>query len=196
MVTPNAARGGTCSLGVRRALGSEQGFGSTTTQPLREMRARVLLWLLVAGSAVNMAAGARRVFEERRILSTGYYPAADRAAAAILTQVPEGAALAVVGYKGDTSPDGLVDIPTWIDYRLKWLLYPRRFDAYRFTAPAAFEKRAAYAYRKPGFAPVRTFEGHEYALFFRVAQRPELPNGRVQVLADDPSFVLLRLGRP
>jgi hypothetical protein len=160
------------------------------------MRARILLCLLVAGSTVNMAAGVRRVFEERRLLSTGYYPAADRAAAAISAHVPQAATLAVVGYKGDTSPDRLVDIPTWIDYRLKWLLYPRRFDAYRFTAPFAFEKRTAYAYRKPGFIPVRTFEGYEYALFFRVAQCPELPNGRVQVLADDPSFALVRLGRP
>ena len=86
-----------------------------------------MLAALLAGAAVNLSAGARRPTAERAILASNYYPPAQSASKAIFSAVPPTARLAVLGYIGDVVEE--VDIPTWIDYRLKWLLYPRLFTS-------------------------------------------------------------------
>lgn len=153
---------------------------------------RVRRWVLVAllaGAVINLAAGARRPAIERAILASNYYPAAQSAANAI-QQLPPNARLAVLGYATDIVEE--VDMATWVDYRLKWLLYPRLFTAYRVKADGSLERRIAYQARNPSFAPATDLGDSEYALSFRISTPPTLPPGRWEVMAQDQGYLLAR----
>ena len=155
------------------------------------MSARVhslFLILLLSGAAVNLAAGVPRPLKERAILSTDHYPAADLAAAAVRLHVPAAAPLRVVVYDGDML--GELDCAIWADYRLKWLLYPRRFRLARFVRDGAFRPDERYP---PPPVPQRAGSGGEYLLFFRVTLPPELPMRALEVLAQERMFVLVRV---
>jgi hypothetical protein len=156
-----------------------------------ERRVRsIVLTALLAGAAVNLAAGVRRPTTERAILASNYYPPAQSAADAIRRLVPATARLAVVGYTNDVVEE--VEIPVWIDYRLKWLLYPRVFTAYRVAADGSMERRIGYHTRNPAFTLATDLGDAEYALSFRISAPPPLPTGRWKVIAQDRGFLLAR----
>jgi hypothetical protein len=148
-----------------------------------------VLAALLLGTAVNLAAGARRPTVERDLLARGYYPPAQSASEAIRS-LPPTARLAVVGYVGDIVEE--VDIPTWIDYRLKWLLYPRLFAVYQVKKDGSLERRIGYHARNPAFAPASGLGDAEYALSFRISAPPTLPPGRWEVIAQDRGYLLAR----
>lgn len=154
----------------------------------------VLLAALAGGALLNLAAGARRPLVERRILSQGHYPEADRAAEAVRRFVPPGAPLALVGYEGDTL--GELDCAIWADYRFKWLLYPRRFDAYQETVSRELRLRRSYSTLDESYRPVPDFGADRYVLFFRVTSPPEFPGPRLRVLARGEMFLLAQVLQP
>lgn len=160
---------------------------------MRPDLSRLALAALLGAAAINIGAGLRRPLIERARLSVGYYPAADAAASAIEQQVPEGASLAIVGYDRDTADQ--LDIEVWLDYRMKWLLYPRHFEEYRLDAEGVLTRRASYKPQEPNYVPVSGLPSGGYALFFRVSQPPRLPAlpGKPVVLASGPMYQLVRL---
>src|SRR5688500_8174828 len=88
-------------------------------------RLSAAVWaVLLIAAGVNLAAGARRPLRERAILSTGHYPAADRAAAAVLQHLRPDEPLTLVTYDGDMLDQ--LNCAVWAGYRLRWLLYPRQ----------------------------------------------------------------------
>jgi hypothetical protein len=149
-----------------------------------------VLAALLLGAAVNLAAGARRPTVERDLLAQGYYPPAQSASEAIRRLTPPTARLAVVGYVGDIVEE--VDIPTWIDYRLKWLLYPRLFAVYQVKKDGSLERRIGYHARNVTFSPATDLGDAEYALAFRISAPPTLPPGRWDVIAQDRGYRLAR----
>jgi hypothetical protein len=159
------------------------------------MRGRGEKWalgLLLAGAALNLAAGARRPLAERAILAQGHYPAADRAAAAVRRHVPPGKPLALVVYAGDML--GELDCGIWADYRLKWLLYPGSHAALRADRDGRVLRPLRYG-PPPRAVPDHaqgsaTYELSEYVLCFRVTAPPVLPAGPARVLERGEMFVL------
>lgn len=131
---------------------------------------------------------------ERGILASNYYSAAQSAADTITRLTPPTARLAVLGYVGDIVEE--VDIPTWIDYRLKWLLYPRLFTAYRVATDGSMERRIGYHNRSPAFAAATDLGDAEYVLSFRYSAPPTLPPGQWQVIAEDRGYLLARRSPP
>ena len=141
-------------------------------------RLAAAVWAVVLIAAgVNLAAGARRPLRERAMLSTGHYPAADRAAAAVESLVRPHEPLTLVTYDGDMLDQ--LNCAVWAEYRLRWLLYPRTF------------RRVQTA---PGKAPLVPLEGA--VLFFRVTRPPEVPDSGLTTLERERMYVLGRPGRP
>ena len=160
---------------------------------MRPVLSRLALAALLGAAVINIGAGLRRPLIERARLSVGYYPAADAAAAAIEHLVPPGASLAIVGYDGDTAEH--LDIEVWLDYRTKWLLYPRHFEEYRLDAAGRLTRRVSYKPQEPNYVATSGLPSGGYALFFRVSQPPRLPAlpGNPVVLASAPMYQLVRL---
>lgn len=151
---------------------------------------RILIGLLLLGAAVNVAAGARRPAVERAILSRDHYAHADRAAAAVRRLVSKDAPLAVVGYDGDLVDE--LDAAVWFDYRAKWLLYPRDLRVYRVSPEDPTQLRPV-----PGEPPRpgnrrADYLNLPYVLFFRVTHAPVLPPAKLEILEQDPMWVLAR----
>jgi hypothetical protein len=136
-------------------------------------RLTVAVWaVLLIAAGVNLAAGARRPLRERAMLSAGHYPAADRAAEAVRRFVPPGEPLTLVTYDGDML--GQLNCAVWADYRLRWLLYPRRFQRVQASADRDLSL--------PKIGKV---------LFFRVTKPVELPSGS-RALEQGPMFALIQ----
>lgn len=161
--------------------------------PMLLRRPILALALLLPGALLNLAGGARRVFAERRLLDRGYYPDAYSPAGAVRRLVPVEAPLAVVVYP-DRSRD--LDYDVWFDYRLKWLLYPRRFDLYREDERGEMRYRSGYVRGEAQFRPGSPFAEHPYVLFFRATQPPTWDERAGEVLARGKSWALTRVRRP
>jgi hypothetical protein len=153
---------------------------------------RLLLYLLLLGATVNLAAGARRPAVERAILSQDHYAHADRAAAAVSQFVPKDAPLAVVGYDQDLV--GELDAAVWFDYRAKWLLYPRDVRSYRVAPDDPLLLRAPPGEPSPAVGARADYLTQPYVLFFRVTAPPNLPPASLTILARDSMWVLARSG--
>jgi hypothetical protein len=150
----------------------------------------VFIALLLLGAAVNLAAGARRPLVERAILSGDHYAHADRAAEAVARNVPAGAPLHVVVYDADML--GELDAGVWFDYRVKWLLYPRRIVVARVDPNDPRALRPAPGAPPPP-NPRAVYPAGSYVLFFRASAPPTLPPTPLEPLAEAPMWVLARL---
>lgn len=158
--------------------------------------AKLVLGLLLAASGMNLAAGVRRPLVERRILAANYYARAEEAAALVRAHVPPGEPLAVAGYAGDVVEE--VDIPTWVDYRLKWLLYPRTFTAYEIRGAGdggTLARRGDYHALGTRFAKVEAVQ-EPWVLCFRVGRPPVPPSGSWATVSEGSHYLLLRRNRP
>ena len=140
-------------------------------------------------AAVNLAAGARRPAIERAILAGNHYAHADSAARAVNQLVPPEEPLAVVVYDGDMLDE--LDVAVWFDYRSKWLLYPRDLVLFRVDPTQPLRRVAA-----PGDPPPPSGEAgylrSSYLLFFRATAPPTLPKADLEILAQDPMWILAR----
>lgn len=137
-------------------------------------RLSAAVWtVLLIAAGVNLAAGARRPLRERAILSVGHYPAADRAADAVRKFIRPDEPLTLVTYDGDMLDQ--LNCAVWADYRLRWLLYPRRFERLQVSADSL---------------PRLPVKGG--ILFFRVTAAPEPPDSGLRLLEQEPMFVLAR----
>jgi hypothetical protein len=135
-------------------------------------RLSAAIWtVLLIAAGVNLAAGARRPLRERAMLSAGHYPAADRAAEAVRRLVPPDEPLTLVTYDGDMLDQ--LNCAVWAEYRLRWLLYPRRIKSVQI-APGAWP-------REPGDTRF---------LFFRVTAPPQLSERIFLVQERGPMWVL------
>jgi hypothetical protein len=137
-------------------------------------RLTAAIWaVLLIAAGVNLAAGARRPLRERAMLSVGHYPAADRAAEAVRRLVPPDEPLTLVTYEGDMLDQ--LNCAVWAEYRLRRLLYPRKFERVQVIPGQSLSLRRAGK-----------------VLFFRVTQPVELPAGGVLPLERGPMFALVQ----
>ena len=157
--------------------------------PRGRLLQRIVLAGLLLGAAVNLAAGARRPAIERAILAGNHYAHADSAARAVNQLVPPEEPLAVVVYNGDMLDE--LDVAVWFDYRSKWLLYPRDLVLFRVDPTQPLRRVAA-----PGDPPPPSGEAgylrSAYLLFFRATAPPTLPKADLEILAQDPMWILAR----
>ena len=139
-------------------------------------RLSAAVWaVLLIAAGVNLAAGGRRPLRERAMLSAGHYPAADRAADAVHRLVGPDEPLTLVTYDGDMLDQ--LNCAVWAEYRLRWLLYPRRFERLQVS---------------PG--QTLTLPRSGKLLFFRVTKPVELPGSDARPLEQGPMFALVRPG--
>lgn len=149
-----------------------------------------MLGLLLLGATVNLAAGARRPTVEHSILSRDHYAHADRAAQAVTQFLPAQAPLAVVVYDGDLVDE--LDAGVWFDYRSKWLLYPRDIQVFRVAPEDPLQLRAVPGEPAPEGRVRAEYLTRPYVIFFRVTGPPSLPKADLEILAEDPMWVLVR----
>ncbi len=139
-------------------------------------RLSAAIWAaLLIAAGVNLAAGARRPLRERAMLSAGHYPAADRAADAVRRLAAPDEPLTLVTYDGDMLDQ--LNCAVWADYRLRWLLYPRRFQRLQLS---------------PGKKAELPASGK--VLFFRVTQPPAFPSGTPPPLEQGSMWALTPAG--
>lgn len=139
-------------------------------------RARnLVLAALLAGAALNLAAGARRPFRERALVHQGYYAEAQQAAAQVDRSLPPGTPLNLVVYENDYV--GAMDGSVWAETYLKWLLYPRIVAMFRAAPDGS----------------LRTPDGRPplgYTLFFRVTAPPNATTSGLRILGRGNNWTL------